>query len=118
MARALVPVDSSGAGTALVKTAGLVRRSFLPLRPVTRPLCKAGGSTLKAHWSRGKEDGKWLVKAVADEPFEELPAEGDEITVTKKNGETQTVTLKKKLWEGEGKYDSDKGLPVALYALD
>ena len=74
---------------------------------------------MKASWSRDKKnEGKWLVQVVADDPFDELPAEGAEIDVHKKSGESSTVTRTKKLWEGEGRFDDAAGKPVGLYAVD
>ena len=57
--------------------------------------------------------GKWGVRALAEDPFEELPAVDAEVTVTKKNGEQDTVKLTRLVWQG----DND-GSPVGIYALD
>jgi len=76
---------------------------------------------MKASWKKSSsDDGKWIVRVVADEPFEELPAAGATIDVKKKNGETKPVTLGSQIWsgEGDGRYEDDKGKPIALYALD
>lgn len=70
---------------------------------------------MKATWSKNKASGKWGVRVVADEPFEDLPAEGSTITVTKKSGETSEVTVTKLIWQGE---DNESKQPAGLYALD
>lgn len=63
-------------------------------------------------WSKLKSGG-WGVRAKAEDPFEELPAPGATVVVTKKNGETSEVTLGSKVWSGD-----DGGAPIGLYALD
>ena len=74
---------------------------------------------MKAGWSK-LQSGGWGVRVVVDEPFGELPKAGDEITVATKAGKESTVTLKSVVWSGEtdGKFDTEAGLPTALYALD
>lgn len=67
---------------------------------------------MKATWSKNKTSGKWGFRVELNEPFEELPEPGDEVTVTKKDGKTQTQTLGAKVWSGE-----NDGFEVALYAL-
>lgn len=58
--------------------------------------------------------GDWGVRVVLDEPFEEFPEPGTEVTVTKKSGETSQRTVANKVWEGE---DAESKQPVALYGL-
>jgi len=74
---------------------------------------------MKASWSKLTSVG-WGVRVVADEPFEELPEAGAEVTVRTKAGKESTVTVKSVVWSGEtdGKYDTKPGQPTALYALD
>ena len=50
---------------------------------------------------------------VCEDPFEELPASGAEIEVTKRDGSTSTAKLTRQVWAGER-----DGHPIGLYALD
>lgn len=59
------------------------------------------------------KNGNWGVRVKCEDPFEEFPENGTQVTVTKKSGETSQRTVTSVVWEGE-----DDGLPVRLYALD
>lgn len=50
---------------------------------------------------------------VCDDPFDELPAGGAEIEVTKKDGTVQVSKVTRQVWAGER-----DGHPIGLYALD
>ena len=71
---------------------------------------------MKASFNRDKQnEGKWLIKAETEDPFEELPAANSEIEVTLKSGEKKTVTVTRLIWSGDAYEGSGK---AGLYALD
>ena len=63
---------------------------------------------MKATWTRDKKSGDWKVIAAAA-PGESLPAAGDEITVTKKNKDTQTVIADSVSKSFTGRYGATAG---------
>ena len=77
---------------------------------------------MKATWAKDKQnEGKWLVRVIADEPFEDLPDPPTAVTVEKRDGQTSKATLTRMVWSGEddGRVSEEtKGKPVGLYALD
>ncbi len=58
------------------------------------------------------KSGQWGVRVKLEDPFEELPAAGAEVTVEKKNGTKDAKTLGQQIWAGEDEF------PLAFYALD
>ena len=63
---------------------------------------------MKATWTRDKKSGAWKVMA-AVAAGESLPTAGDEITVTKKTGDTQTVIATSVSKSFTGRYGSTVG---------
>ena len=68
---------------------------------------------MTANWTKDKRSGSWVVLA-AVAPGDSLPDVGDEITVTKKDGSTQTVTAARVSRSFTGKYGDTKGLDCAF----
>lgn len=63
---------------------------------------------------RKLNSGEWGLRVETDDPFEDLPGEGTEVTVTKKkDGTTSQQVLGNRVWEGE----EEDGSKVGLYSI-
>ena len=67
---------------------------------------------MKAMWKR-LNSGEWGIKVTMETPFENV-AEGDTITVTKKDGSTSEETVARIMWEGEDLRDGGQGALCAI----
>ena len=67
---------------------------------------------MQATYSKLKATGGWGARVETEDPFEELPAVGSEITITKRSGETSQRTLGRIEWQG-----NNEGKAVAIYHL-
>ena len=73
----------------------------------------------KGKWAK-LSGGDWGARFVAEDPFDELPKEGDEVIVVTQKGKESVRKVKSVVWEGEtdGKFGTTPGMAAALYALD
>lgn len=61
------------------------------------------------------KDGKWGVRCVAEDPFEELPTPGADVTVTKRDGSEQSRKLGSTVWTGTNNDGSKVGIYEVLF---
>ena len=68
---------------------------------------------MKCTYTKLKADNEgWGARCECEDPFEELPAPGDEIEIEKRSGEKSRREVRKLVWQG-----NNEGRSVGVFVL-